>query len=121
MTEEVEEVEEVDEVDEVDVVTCTKSERATPNPGITGPLLADTHDPPRRTWVGVEHAKQLPGPESKQLEQLESHAWQDEVVRSKNWDLLHVGRQRPVMRTGRFGGHVEHWLKEGPEQVAQSG
>jgi hypothetical protein len=25
------------------------------------------------------------------------------------------------VRTGRFGGHVEHWLKEGPEQLAQSG
>jgi hypothetical protein len=44
-----------------------------------------------------------------------------ELVRSKNWDWEHVGRQRPDEITGRVGKHVEHWLKEGPEQLAQSG
>ena len=104
--------------------TRTNSERQMPNPGITSedPLqFADTQDPARNTWVELEHAKQWLGPEAEQLEQLESQAWHDEVVWSKNWDLLHVGRQRPDMRTGRLGGHVEHWLKDGPEQLAQSG
>ena len=87
----------------VEVGTCTNSDKQRPNPGITSddPLqFADTHDPARRTWVELEHARQLLGPEPEQLEQLESQAWHDKVVDSKNWDLLHVGRQRPDARTG---------------------
>ena len=104
--------------------TCTNSERQTPKPGTTfdDPVqFADTHDPARRTCVGSEHAKQLlePGPE--QLEQLESQFLHVELVRSKNWDWAHVGKQRLDVRTGRVGKHVKHWLKEGPEQLAQSG
>jgi len=61
--------------------TCgieTRSERHTPRPGTTAvplPLqLAATQDPPRRTEVELEHARQLLGPEPEQLEQLLSHA-----------------------------------------------
>lgn len=44
-----------------------------------------------------------------------------EEVLSKYCDRLQVGRQRPLLRTGRSGGQLEHWLKDGPEQLAQSG
>jgi len=40
---------------------------------------------------------------------------------SKNWDLLQIGRHRPLVNTGRLDGQLEHWLKEAPEQLAQSG
>jgi hypothetical protein len=32
-----------------------------------------------------------------------------------------VGKHRPLVSTGRFGGQLEHWLNALPEQVAQSG
>jgi len=69
----------------------------------------------------LEHARQLlePGPE--QLEQLESQAWQLEEVVSKYCDWLHVCKHRPFVRTGRLDEQLEHWLKELPEQEAQSG
>ena len=58
--------------------TETRSERHSPRPGTTAvafpPQLAATQDPPRRTEVEVEHARQLLGPEPEQLEQLLSHA-----------------------------------------------
>lgn len=63
--------------------TDTSSERHTPRPGTTVvvavvvvpfPLqLAGTQDPPRRTELELEHARQLLGPELEQLEQLPSH------------------------------------------------
>ena len=61
----------------------TSSERHTPRPGTTAavvvlvvpfPLqLAGTQDPPRRTELELEHARQLLGPAPEQLEQLLSH------------------------------------------------
>lgn len=70
--------------------------------------LAAVHDPPRRTWFEFEQARQLEGPAPEQLEQLESQDWHVDEVMSKNCDLLHVGRQRPLVRTGRLGGQLEH-------------
>lgn len=70
---------------------------------------------------GVLHAKHLLGPEPEQLEQLGSQFLHVEVVESKYWERLHVGRQRPPWRTGRVLGHDLHWLKEDPPQVLQSG
>lgn len=61
------------------------------------------------------------GPEPEQLEQLESQDWQDELTVSKNCAWLQVGRQRPFERTGRCEEQDVHWLKDEPEQVAQSG
>lgn len=69
----------------------------------------------------LEHARQLEGPDPEQLEQLESQAWHEDVVLSKNCDFAHVGRHLPFVRTGSPAGQDEHWLKDGPEQVAQSG
>lgn len=60
-------------------------------------------------------------PDPEQLEQLESHDWQEDVAVSKNCDCEHVGRQRPLLRTGRSEEQLEHWLNKVPEQVAQSG
>lgn len=108
------------------VGTTTRSERHTPRPGTTDdvevPLqLAATHEPARNTCEALEHARQLPGPEPEQLEQLASQDWQVEDVLSKNCVLLHVGKHLPFVRTGRLEEQLEHWEKEGPEQVAQSG
>lgn len=67
--------------------TTTRSERQTPRPGMTldDPLqLAETQLPARRTWVELEHAKQLLGPDPEQLEQLESQVWHEDDVLSKN-------------------------------------
>ena len=55
--------------------TSTKSDRQMPRPDTTEEeLLQDTgvHVPPRRTWLELEHARQLLGPDPEQLEQLES-------------------------------------------------
>ncbi len=83
--------------------------------------LAETQEPLRRTCDELEHARHFEGPEPEQLEQLESQDWQELLVLSKYWVLPHVGKQRPSRRTGLFDGHEEHWLKEVPEHVAQSG
>ena len=102
----------------------TRSERHMPSPGTTEEeflQLDAVQVPPRRTWVLLEHARQLLGPEPEQLEQLESQDWHVEDVVSKNWFLLQVGRQRPLVRTGRSAGQLEHWLNALPVQVAQSG
>ena len=40
---------------------------------------------------------------------------------SKNWFLAHVAKHLPEERTGLEEEHEVHWLKEPPEQVAQSG
>jgi hypothetical protein len=41
---------------------------------------------------------------------------------SKYCVFAHVGTQRlSLVRTGLVEGHERHWLKAGPEQVAQSG
>ena len=104
--------------------TRTNSDRQTPKLGITlvdSVQFADTHDPTRRTCLELEHAKQLVEPEPEQLEQLESQSSHCELVRSKNLDLPQVGRQRPDERTGREEGHAEHWLKDSPVQLWQSG
>ena len=106
--------------------SCTNSDRQTPKLGTTlvdSVQFAETHDPARRTSSLLEHAKQLVEPEPEQLEQLGSQLSHVELVRSKYLDLpqVEVGRQRPSERTGRAEGHDEHWSKEDPEQLAQSG
>jgi len=91
--------------------TLTRSERQTPNPATTvvpSWHFPSTHAPWRRTCVEPEHARQLLGPGPEQLEQVESHGWQEDVVESKYWDLLQTGRQRPLRRTGRLGGQLVH-------------
>ena len=109
---------------ELEEAVTTRSERHSPRSEMTLLELlhsADTHVPPRRIWLELEHARQFFGPDPEQLEQLESHDWQEDDAVSKNCDCEHVGRQRPLLRTGRSEGQLEHWLKEVPEQVAQSG
>lgn len=104
--------------------TTTRSDKQAPSPGMTVVFcwqVAATQVPSRKTWLLLEHARQLLGPCPEQDEQLESHVWQDDDVGSKNWDLLQIGRHRPFRRTGREGGQLLHWLNEPPEQVAQSG
>lgn len=104
--------------------TSTKSERHTPKPATTDeePVhVVEVHVPPRKTWLELEQARQLLGPAPEQLEQLESQDWHEEEVLSKNWFLLQVGKQRPLVRTGRSEGQLEHWLKAEPEHEAQSG
>lgn len=83
--------------------------------------FAAMQEPPRRTWVELEQARQLLAPGPKQLEQLESHVWHEEEVWSKYCDFAQVGRHRPFVNTGRSELHVVHWLKEDPEQLPQSG
>lgn len=90
---------------------CTNSERHTPNPGITFDALAQfaaTHAPARRTEVELAHARQLFGPAPEQLEHVVSHAWHAFEVVSKNWLLVHVGRQRPLVSTGNLAGQDKH-------------
>jgi len=104
--------------------TMTKSERQTPRPGtmlVELLQLALTQLPLRNTWLELEQARQLLGPDPEQLEQLLSQDWQVDEVLSKNCDLLQVGRHRPLVKTGRFDGQLEHWLNDDPEHVAQSG
>lgn len=69
----------------------------------------------------MAHARQLLGPAPAQLEQLASHAWHALEVVSKNCALLHVGRHRPLVRTGRPAGQLAHCENAGPLHVAQSG
>ena len=95
--------------------TETSSERHTPRPGTTLALvvsfplqLAGTQDPPRRTELELEHARQLLGPAPEQLEQVLSHDWQLPLEESKNCVLEHVGRQRPLESTGRLDEQLEH-------------
>lgn len=83
--------------------------------------FAAWHDPLRRTWVELEHERQLLEPCPVQLAQLESHGWQVDETVSKYCDLLHVGKHRPLVRTGLLEGQLVHWLKEPPVQLAQSG
>lgn len=108
----------------VEFGNCTNPDRQTPKLGITlvDPVqFADTHDPASRTRLELEHAKQLVEPEPEQLEQLESQSSHVELVRSKNSDWPQVGRQRPDEKTGRVEGHAEHWSKDSPVQLWQSG
>lgn len=103
--------------------TLTNSARQAPRPGTTLEFCwhaAATHVPARRTWAALAQARHWLGPAPEQLEQLASQVMHDDDVASKNCVLLHVGRQRPLVRTGREGGQDEHWLKEAPEQEAQS-
>jgi hypothetical protein len=102
----------------------TSSDRQTPRPGTTLDELAQvaaTQLPLRKTWLVLEQAKQFPGPEAEQLEQLASQGWHVDDVLSKNWVWLQVGRQRPLVNTGRFVLQDKHWLNEAPEQLPQSG
>jgi len=104
--------------------TTTSSERHTPRPGTTDVealQFAETHVPPWRTWSELEHARQSLGSDPEQLEQLASQDWQLEDVVSKNWFSEQVGRQRPLVRTGRLEGQLAHWSNEEPVQVSQSG
>jgi hypothetical protein len=92
-----------------------------PKPGIIAQLPGI--QTPLRRILSPKHAKHslLLGPE--QLAQLESQDLQDKEDWSKYWvGWPHVGWQIPEveLKTGRFGGHVKHWSKEGPEQLAQS-
>jgi hypothetical protein len=68
--------------------TTTSSDRHTPIPVTTDVLLlqlASTHEPPLNTLLFESpQARQELGPAPEQLEQLESQAWQVEVVLSKN-------------------------------------
>ena len=69
-----------------DGAAIASSERQTPRPGTTLELdwqFAATQAPLRRTCVALEHARQLLDPGPEQLEQLESHVWQEEEVLSK--------------------------------------
>ena len=69
------------------VGTTTRSERQIPRPGTMLDELLQllgTHEPPRRTSLEFEHARQLLGPAPEQLEQLASQDWQDDDVLSKN-------------------------------------
>lgn len=91
--------------------TITSSDRQTPIPGITLVLLlqfAPTHEPSLNTWLEFPQARQELDPGPEQLEQLESQVWQVEVVLSKYWFWAQVGRQRPLVRTGRLEGQLEH-------------
>ena len=92
--------------------TETRSERHTPSPGTTAvafaPQFAGAQEPPRRTEVELEHARQLLGPAAEQLEQPPSHGWQLPLVPSKNCVLEQVGRQRPLESTGLLDGQLAH-------------
>jgi len=103
----------------------TSCDKHTPSPATTFELdwqLALTQAPDRNTWVELEHARQLEGPGPEHDEQVESHVWHEPDVESKYWFFEHVGRQRPLVSTGRLGGQDVHWLNEPPaEQDAQSG
>jgi hypothetical protein len=104
--------------------TWTRSDRQTPKLGTTLEEfvhVAETQLPLRKTSFGLEHARQELGPLPEQLEQLGSQDWQVDEVTSKYCDWLQVGKQRPLVKTGRFELQVEHWLKDGPEQLLQSG
>jgi hypothetical protein len=104
--------------------TVTRSERHTPRPEITVVLLvhlASTQVPALRTWFELEQARHPLGPDDEQLEQLLSHAWHPLPDGSKNCPFPQVGKQRPLLSTGRSEGQLEHWLKPDPEHDAQSG
>lgn len=108
----------------VDEVTSTRSDRQTPNPEtmlVELVQFAFTQVPDRRYWPELEHDKHSFSLGPEHVEQVEWHDTHDDEVLSKYWDLLQVGRQRPLLRTGRLEGQVEHWLNDDPEQVAQSG
>jgi len=67
--------------------TTTRSDKQAPSPGMTVVFcwqVAATQVPPRKTWLVLEHARQLLGPWPEQDEQLESQVWQDDDVGSKN-------------------------------------
>ena len=67
--------------------TTTSSDRQTPIPGTTDVLLlqlASTQEPPLNTLLFESpQARQEPDPGPEQLAQLESQAWQVELVLSK--------------------------------------
>lgn len=89
--------------------------------------LASTHWPPRTTLLLLVQDKHLFGPAPEQLAQFPSQVWHVRVVPAKNWFLLHVGRQRPLVApvmvesTGLEAGQAVHWLNEEPSHEAQSG
>ncbi|KAJ7260546.1 hypothetical protein C8J57DRAFT_1232808 [Mycena rebaudengoi] len=70
----------------------------------------ETHVPEQSTWFTLEQVRHWLGPAPEQLEQLESQARHDEEAVSKNCVLLHVGRQRPLVRTGRVGGLLIYYV-----------
>lgn len=82
----------------------------------------ETQEPERRTRLLLfEHERQLDDPGPVQVPQVPSQVLQALALVSQYSFLEHDGMQRPLLRTGRLGGQVLHWLKEEPEQVAQSG
>jgi hypothetical protein len=105
--------------------TWTNSARQTPNPDVgPDPLPQSTlvHLPPLSTCVLDAQDKQPELPPDEHDAQEESQLMHVEEEVSKYCVLAHVGTQRlSLVRTGLFEGHERHWLKEGPEQVAQSG
>lgn len=105
-------------------VVMTRFERHTPSPLTTFEVemqFAATHVPACSFWVALAQERQFNGPAAEQLSQLESQDWHCPVVTSKNWVEEHVGRQRPLMSTGRSAGQLVHWLNEPPLQLEQSG
>lgn len=106
------------------VAVITRSERHTPSPATTFELEAQfalVQLPPCSFWLALVHERQLEGPAAEHVAQLESQDWHWEVAALKNSFEAHVGRQRPLMSTGRLAGQLVHWLNEDPEQLEQSG
>jgi len=110
--------------------TVMSSEKHTPNGLITvvafepPPQTCEelTQEPVRRTYsLAFEQERQVDEPEPEQLPQELWQLWQEFEFGSQNWLLEHIGMQRPLLRTGRLGGQLRHWLKDEPEQVMQSG
>ncbi|THH10113.1 hypothetical protein EW145_g1555 [Phellinidium pouzarii] len=103
---------------------ATRSLRHAPSPLTTEVPLSQAavmHDPERSTLLPSAQLRQLELPDALQLPQELSQLVHPPVEESKNSVLLHVGRHRPDESTGLADAHDEHWLKEAPEQVAQSG
>jgi hypothetical protein len=80
------------------------------------------HFPPLKTCVLDEQDKQPALPPAEHDPQEESQALQVPEDESRYSVLAQVATQRlEVVRMGLFEGQERHWLKDGPEQEAQSG
>lgn len=105
--------------------TTTNSARQTPSPPTVpepDPQSTVAHLPARRTALSLAQVRHPADPPVEHEPQDESHGLHVPEEPSKYSDLLQVGTQRPALvRMGKLGGQVLHWLKLDPEQVAQSG
>jgi len=105
--------------------TTTNSARQTPSPPTApepDPQSTASHLPTRRTALSLAQLRHPDEPPVEHDLQDESHDLHVPDEASKYSVLAQVGRQRPLLvSTGRLDGQVLHWLKLGPEQVAQSG